>query len=102
MRPDQLEDLAKAIYVASFEGWAARAATPWADLPDDAKAIWLRCARAASAEESRRCSRIARMHMHHALWTGLLPFFWTEEVERFGRGLAYRIETSILDKGATR
>jgi hypothetical protein len=101
MRPDQLQNLAQAIYAARFEGEPPRCTTPWDDLPPDAQAVWLRCARAAGEFESKRCSRIARIHSHHALWDGLIAYGWDEASERFGRGLAQRIEEAILEKGSS-
>lgn len=98
MRPDQLLDLAQEIYAARFEGEPPQTVRPWDALADDVKATWLRCARAAAVVESKRCARVAKMHAHHALWTGLIPHGWDEVTEQFGRGLVHRIAESILWK----
>ena len=99
MRPDQIRELAEVIYAARFADAPPRDVTPFADLPGEAQEAWFRCARAAGVSEAKRNSRIARMHGHHALWFGLIPAGWSEVVEQFGRGLAARIEASILNSG---
>jgi hypothetical protein len=98
MRPDQILELAQAIYAARFKGAPPRTVTPWGELTEEAKETWLRCARAAAVVESKRCSTIAKMHAHHALWTGLISHGWDETTELFGRGLAHRIADSIMWK----
>ena len=51
MTPEQLlEATAMAIYAARFEHLRPREVTKWEKLPDDAKEVWRRCARAALKE----------------------------------------------------
>lgn len=97
MRQDQRLALAGAIYAARFDDSTGETATPWGDLPAETQAVWLRCADAAAAVESKRCASIARIHGHHALWIGLLPFGWGEDIEIFGRKLSWRISKAIED-----
>ena len=51
----------------------------------------------AVVEERKRCSKIARYHTHHALWSGL-PNAYSDLSESFGIALAQRIEQAILEE----
>ena len=60
MTHDQLlEATAKAIYAARFEHLPPRWVTKWEKLPDDAKEVWRRCARAALAVAIEACAKVA-------------------------------------------
>lgn len=48
-------------------------------------------------EAIQKAAHIASLHSHHALWRGLIPYGWSEDVEKFGCGLAERIANAILE-----
>jgi hypothetical protein len=69
MTPEQLlEATAKAIYAACVEHLPPREVTKWEKLPDDAKEVWLRCARAALATAIKAAAKVIEGWDTYDVW----------------------------------